>query len=975
MPQFRTKARAIELLGKGQIADLPTAISELWKNGYDAYADNLLCYLFAKGSMEEDKDLFIITDDGHGMTENDIKEKWLILGTDSKARDKGILIEDRLGKRYRVPAGEKGIGRLSVAYIGSPMLMFSKKKNQSPAMLFFDWTVLDNLNLFIDDITVPVRTVKTFNGKFTLKDINDTLKQLIVTFRKNITNNVWDGYEDIRSDIIKNISKVNLDDKLYDIIFKEFDNPIHSGTIFIVFNPHPHLCELPDELLVKGSGENLDSPITDDLRKSLTGFFQPFPNDNNCDTTINHVNTHFYINRNKSVYQGFDLVEKDNFFTYEDIFKADHYVGGSFDESGKFRGKVRVYDKEVTHYHKSKKHRNKTPYGPFSFQFGFLEGTQKSSKLTEEEWFNYNSRLKKFGGLYLYRDKLRVLPYGRTEYDFLEFEKRRNLGAGYYFFSHRRMFGFIEITRKDNDKLIDKAGREGLIRNSAYTSFYDDLVDLLTEISSTYFYIQSNKPKPSLRQELISRVQEENENVIAEKKRTKNEIKQFKKDLDKNKRLLKELINSIEEKVSLLREIDMLEEQEAIIKIIEDIDKEIIKLVRLNRFSFPKRIQPANNLINRFSDFKEDLSEALLKIESYNHILQNVRKKISNDRIQEEIDRKKRKYIQKITNIGNHLVNRMKNVYSRWANDIRKENVKIRDEFERKIETEYFLLQKKQNPEYCFAFMKEELNRLVEEFELKFNKVIDHFERVDETVDEDLLIGKYRKENKELHNKLDIFYELSQLGMAIEIIDHQFNVLYSEITNSIKHFSTMSMENEKDKKYYDQLRQAFEHLETSHQLLAPLYRTTRRSRILITGKEIADYINEFYNDNFSRNKVDFSYSKAFEEFEFYTFESVIKPVFINIINNAIYWLRSQLNRKIKFDYRDGNILILNNGEKIPPAELEDIFHLFYTKKPMGRGIGLYLARMNLRTIGYDINATNDRSLNIFNGACFVIRKI
>ena len=31
--QFRTKARAVDLLGKGQIADLPTAITELWKNG------------------------------------------------------------------------------------------------------------------------------------------------------------------------------------------------------------------------------------------------------------------------------------------------------------------------------------------------------------------------------------------------------------------------------------------------------------------------------------------------------------------------------------------------------------------------------------------------------------------------------------------------------------------------------------------------------------------------------------------------------------------------------------------------------------------------------------------------------------------------------------------------------------------------------------------------------------------------------
>ena len=46
MANFRTKARAIDLLGKNQIADLPTAITELWKNGYDAYGDYLVARLY-----------------------------------------------------------------------------------------------------------------------------------------------------------------------------------------------------------------------------------------------------------------------------------------------------------------------------------------------------------------------------------------------------------------------------------------------------------------------------------------------------------------------------------------------------------------------------------------------------------------------------------------------------------------------------------------------------------------------------------------------------------------------------------------------------------------------------------------------------------------------------------------------------------------------------------------------------------------
>ena len=43
---FRTQARALDHLGREQIADCPTAISELWKNAYDAYARSVSLHLF-----------------------------------------------------------------------------------------------------------------------------------------------------------------------------------------------------------------------------------------------------------------------------------------------------------------------------------------------------------------------------------------------------------------------------------------------------------------------------------------------------------------------------------------------------------------------------------------------------------------------------------------------------------------------------------------------------------------------------------------------------------------------------------------------------------------------------------------------------------------------------------------------------------------------------------------------------------------
>ena len=43
---FRTQARTVDHLGREQIADCPTAISELWKNAYDAYARNVRLHIF-----------------------------------------------------------------------------------------------------------------------------------------------------------------------------------------------------------------------------------------------------------------------------------------------------------------------------------------------------------------------------------------------------------------------------------------------------------------------------------------------------------------------------------------------------------------------------------------------------------------------------------------------------------------------------------------------------------------------------------------------------------------------------------------------------------------------------------------------------------------------------------------------------------------------------------------------------------------
>ena len=123
MAKFKTSARTLDLLGRQQIAGIPTAINELFKNAHDAYAD------YAEIDYFRHNRLFVLRDNGFGMSKEDFETRWLTLGTDSKLRTSTLshLPIDH-EKPIRQITGEKGIGRLSIASIGKQVLVLSKAK-------------------------------------------------------------------------------------------------------------------------------------------------------------------------------------------------------------------------------------------------------------------------------------------------------------------------------------------------------------------------------------------------------------------------------------------------------------------------------------------------------------------------------------------------------------------------------------------------------------------------------------------------------------------------------------------------------------------------------------------------------------------------------------------------------------------------------------------------------------------------------
>ena len=185
-----------------------------------------------------------------------------------------------------------------------------------------------------------------------------------------------------------------------------------------------------------------------------------------------------------------DIINKDYFFTPEDFFTADHHIEGSFDEFGQFAGNITVYrEKEYPNHiiNWNGNHFRKTACGPFDINFAYAQGALRQSIINQEDFNRISAKCDKYGGLYIYKDNIRILPYGDSDYDFIDIEKNRTKSASYYFFSYRRMFGAVNIGNRINFDLKEKAGREGFIENKAYRQMREILKNFFVQLAADFF--------------------------------------------------------------------------------------------------------------------------------------------------------------------------------------------------------------------------------------------------------------------------------------------------------------------------------------------------------------------------------------------------------------------------------------------------------------------------------------------------------
>ncbi len=964
MANFRVRARTVDMLGRQQIAGIPTAISELFKNAHDAYARNVEVDYF------RDDGLFVLRDDGLGMTREDFEQRWLTLGTESKIGSASLKPPPRDPDQPKRPIlGEKGIGRLAIAIIGPQVLVLSRAKikgkpSDKAIAAYIHWGLFELPGLNLEDIAIPVRE---FQGgtlpsgddvREMVAEVASTLDQLTpLSDRKRI--------RDIRTEMDAfNANPLEYSEYLGEPSLKDSV----CGTHFYIIPADPIINDDIDNRQAANKATGFE--------KNLIGFT------NTMTPNYKHppIICRFRDYRDEGSPE--ELIGERAFFTPDEFEKVDHHFSGRFDEYGQFHGQVGIYQTKPDDYvlNWSDSDGQPTECGPFRFSFAYMQGSARDSLVPPEEHARLRRKLDRHGGLYIYRDGIRVQPYGDSDYDWLDIERNRTLGAGYYFYSYRRMFGVIELSQTDNGKLTEKAGREGFRENRAYRQLRSILMNFFLQTAGDFFreegkyadvHIEKKgalNRKEEIRRKKAKQVQQRRtvlQNALhktfaaIDERRPELEAEEclsvMKRDADK---VLARKISDQQKALALIRT-----EQQA---------RERLHDLRGNlAVTRPRGVGLSRNLANEWSAYSahmerldsEVFGPSETEIETY--ISNAARKtKVPLDdiaRLNSAVSERGDEAVKTVRRLRSDVDTLTKNIATTVREEARN-SFRAVSHIVDDVKAELERMQRAAKgtdslPEIREKFVGQIISVYEPERE-KLERLRDQLNQVNKLWEQDgydsvELTEALEEELDELKTRRDADLELAQVGMALNTISHEFDKTVGSLRDGLRKLKAWSDADSKLSDLYGDIRISFDHLDEYLTLFTQLDRRLHRTRINITGKQIDDFLSKLFQVRLNRHNVVLTATKKFLKSSTSCYPSSLYPPFVNLVDNAIFWLQRNHGRprKITLDADGDNLLVRDNGPGVSARDHENIFAMNFSRKPGGRGMGLPISRETLSQVG------------------------
>lgn len=423
--KIRPYARLLTMLGEQLIKNDRIALTELIKNSYDADATVVSVDFrefdphFEVGPSSS----IVIIDDGDGMPERVVRDSWLNPAATAKLEGKRANPVTRRGRHIQ---GEKGIGRFAIFKIGSVAKMVTRPNGEDYEIVVqYDLRFLDlplggpdedtKPPLYLDevDVRIEARSPQIFTGADPRWAPRSGTMLEIAGLRSS-----WSSREVV---------------KAYEDVVRLQPSGLLGSSGDLSFN-------------VAFFRDGAPLALRDDRAARLKVLLEERP-----------------VLRVEGSFRQEDLSFKLDINGVETILPiSDPNVRA-------LRSYKRYFENEV-----DPRDVKGIECGPFEFTLYVFDFAANAAP--EYALSGADKRLIRDHRIYLYRDGVRVLPYGDPDDDWLQLDVIRGTQGARQMLGNDQTVGFVRITQEGNPKLQDKTNREGLIEAGRA---YADLVTLM----------------------------------------------------------------------------------------------------------------------------------------------------------------------------------------------------------------------------------------------------------------------------------------------------------------------------------------------------------------------------------------------------------------------------------------------------------------------------------------------------------------
>ncbi|MBW2037969.1 MAG: histidine kinase, partial [Deltaproteobacteria bacterium] len=518
-----------------------------------------------------------------------------------------------------------------------------------------------------------------------------------------------------------------------------------------------------------------------------------------------------------------------------------------------------------------------------------------------------------------------------------------------------------------NPNLKDKAGREGIIDNKASKVFRDLVVNILMTTARRYFGTDADIRKQALPEIQKDRAKEKA--LVAKKQIRTRKRREFSKNLKRFSVSLSELLDKLENYGGQARADELPDTETELLELRDHLTDLNNRFRELSVGPPPGKLGSLEKAYFNYRRKSGQIKELLAQLnDTVVRKLETLKPKSPRDVAFSELNRNAaflhnriRKWSHETKEILNSEIRRLADLVNERNKRYHTETLPLLEG----LEHNRISLTK------ALDFLDKERDKQDRENAELFEPYISTLKSLQDSIDIETLVSFTMKESTEVQKELERLNALAQLGITVEIIGHEIEGLEMTITRGLREIPAEV----KSSSAFRAIKNAHETLTDRLRFLSPLKLSGEKIKTWINGDKIVDYVLDFFGDKLAQKGINLEASPAFRGFSIYEQFSRIYPVFINIVNNASYWVGMSQDgeKKILLDVVDNKVIISDNGPGVEDEDLKHLFSLFFTRKVRGgRGVGLYLCRANLAAGGHTIQYVTDKSLKKLSGANFVI---